>query len=59
VIRIPAATLCGIFLALIFIYILRPLNNGAITLIVLICVGVANILFQFIPGSSTPKPKKG
>ncbi len=55
--RITAAVLLGIVLALPVIYWLRPLNRGAIALVVLVCVGVAQLVLKLIEASFGRKGK--
>jgi hypothetical protein len=56
--KLTAASVIGVILALIIIYLLRPLNNGAVALILLICVGLANVAAQFVPGPNSSKSTK-
>jgi len=37
---ISASVFVGVFLAFVVIYILRPLGPGAVTLVVILCVGL-------------------
>jgi O-antigen/teichoic acid export membrane protein len=41
---IGASAVIGVILSLIVIYIFRPLNSGAVALVVVLCVGAAAIL---------------
>ena len=40
--------LIGLLVALVVIYLLRPLNNGAIGLIILICISIFTALGKLI-----------
>jgi hypothetical protein len=58
-----ASTTIGLLIALLIIYLLRPLNTGAITLICLLCIGVAGALGTVLTKLFSPKaanaPKGG
>ena len=41
---VAASIVIGVLLSLVVIYLLRPLNTGAVGLVVVLCVGIAGIL---------------
>jgi hypothetical protein len=45
---IGASVAVGVILSLGVIYILRPLNAGAITLVVIVCVGICAAIGTFL-----------
>ena len=52
----------GVLLALIVIYLLQPLNSGAVALVVTICVGLAALggqILSWLFKSGTDKSKGG
>lgn len=63
---IGGATLAGVLLALLVIYWLSPLNSGAVALVLLLCVSLANVIAGFIAAlrkrpdeAGEKKPKNG
>lgn len=41
---LAASVVIGVLLSFLVIYLLRPLNTGAVGLVVVLCVGIAGIL---------------
>ena len=56
--EVSAATALGIIIALLIVYFLRPLNNGAVGLVLVICIGIANVIVAVISRLTSPKGKK-
>jgi hypothetical protein len=53
--RIGASVVIGVILSFGVIYILRPLNAGAVTLVVILCVGVCGTIGGFLAATLKKK----
>jgi hypothetical protein len=50
---LAGGALIGLLVALVIIYLLRPLNNGAIGLIILLCISIFTALGKLMSKKKT------
>lgn len=54
--KFSIALFIGVIVALPLIYLLRPLNKGAIGLLIFLCVGLVGLIQFLIPNKDKNKP---